>query len=186
MAYSSKIYDEAFSKYTQNTKNWKFLFAVIIAAVAIAGFYLYGELSTEMDNPDAIYTGLVIGSIFLIIGVYSAKSGNNSYTWDGIVVDKKTKITKKDIGYLGTKAERYVFTIYIKSENGKIHEIRNEDDETVYNYFKIGDKVRHHGGLNSYEKFDKSGDDIIFCNACAFLHDINETVCRNCGCPLLK
>jgi hypothetical protein len=186
MAYSSKIYDEAFQKYSQDTKNWNYLFALIIAVAAIAGFYLYGEFSDEMDNPDALYIGLIIGSIFLMIGVYASKSRDNIETWDGVVIDKKTKITTKDIGYPGTKAEKYVFTIYIKSESGKVHEIREEDDDTVYNYYKIGDKVRYHGNLKSYEKFDKSGDEIIFCNACAFLHDISESVCRNCGCPLLK
>lgn len=186
MAYSSKIDDQAFDKYRQNVKNWNFLFALIIAVAVIAGFYAYGEFSNEMNNPEALQIGLGIGLMFLIIGMLSNKSRNNNRTWDGVVIDKKTSITTKDIGYPNVKAERYVFTICIKDDNGKIHEIREEDDETVYNYYKIGDKVRYHGNLNSYEKYDKSGDEIIFCNACAFLHDIKETVCKNCGCPLLK
>ena len=49
-----------------------------------------------------------------------------------------------------------------------------EDDDTVFNYYQIGDKVRHHGGLNSIEKYDKSGDEIIFCNACTYLNDIKD------------
>jgi hypothetical protein len=185
MAYSSKIDDQAFDRYRKNTKNWKFLFALIIAIIAITGFYIYGEFSNEMDNPEALQIGLGIGSMFLFIGFFSGKSNENSRSWDGVVIDKKTKLTTKDIGYSGAKADRHVFTILIKNENGKIHEIRNEDDNTVFNYFRIGDKVRHHGGLNTFEKFDKSDDTIIFCNACAFLHDIKEDICRNCGCPLL-
>lgn len=186
MAYSSKITDKAFDKYRQNTKDWMFQFSLIIAVLVVAAFYIYGEFSDEMDNPEALQIGLGIGLMFLLIGFFSGSSKYRKQTWDGVVIDKKTKKTTKDIAYPGSKAECYVFTIYIKSENGKIYEIRNEDDETVFNYFKTGDKVRHHGGLHSYEKFDKTGDKIIFCNACAFLHEFQVDVCRNCGCPLLK
>lgn len=186
MAYSNKIDDQAFDRYQQNTKNWKFLFALALAVIAVAGFYIYGETSSDMDNPEALQIGLGIALMFVLIGFFSGRSKSYSETWDGVVVDKKIKHTTKDIGYDHVKAERIVFTIIIRSEDGKTYEIRDEDDNTVYNYYKIGDKVRHHGGLHSYEKFDKSGDDIIFCNACAFLHSIEEDVCRNCGCPLLK
>ena len=186
MAYSSKIDDQAFDRYQQNNKNWKFLFSVIIAIIAVVGFYFYGENSSEMDNPEALQIGLGIAFMFIMIGFFSGLSKSNSKTWDGVVIDKKMKHTTKDIGYDHIKAERIVYLIIIQGENGKTHEIRNEDDDTVYNYYDIDDKVRHHAGLNSYEKFDKSGDDIVFCNACGFLHPIEEDVCRNCGCPLLK
>lgn len=184
MPYSNKIHDQAFDKYLQNTKNWKFQFSLILAALAIVGFYMYGAFGDEMDNPEALQIGLFIGLMFIAIGYFSGRS-KQKQDWDGMVVDKKTKIVLKDIGYQN-KAERMVFTVYIESEEGKVYEKWAENDDTVYNYYKIGDKVRHHGKLNSYEKFDKTGDNIIFCNACAFLHDIDEDVCRNCGCPLLK
>ena len=61
-----------------------------------------------------------------------------------------------------------------------------EDDRTVFDYFQVGDRVRHHAGLNSYEKYDKSHDSIIFCNACATLCQISDDVCWRCKCPLLK
>jgi len=185
MAYSNKIYDQAFDKYLHNTKNYKFQFSLILAVFAIVGFWLYGTISDEMDNPEALQIGLIIALMFVVIGFLAGRS-KQERDWDGIVIDKKEKITHQDIGYHGTKAERMVYTVFIKSETGKIHEIRTENDDTVYNYYKIGDKVRRHVRLKSYEKFDKSGDTIIFCNACAFLHDMEEDICRNCGCPLLK
>ena len=186
MPYSNKIDDQTFDRYLQNSKNWKFQFSLIIAVLAIAGFWIYGRFSDEMDNPEALQIGLVIGLMFIVIGYFSGLSNSKATDWDGEVVDKKIKKTFKDIGYQGPKAERYIFTVIIKSETGKTHEISAENDETVYNYYKIGDKVRYHSRLKSFEKFDKSGDTIIFCNACAFMHDIEEDVCRNCGCPLLK
>jgi len=78
------------------------------------------------------------------------------------------------------------FTVFIRSENGKIHTITAENDDTLYNYYQIGDKVTHHAGLNSFEKYDKSQDMIIFCNACATLNDIRDDYCYRCECPLLK
>lgn len=186
MSYSNKIHDQAFDHYLHRSKNWKFQFSLIIAVLAITGFSIYGRFSNEMDNPEALQIGLVIGLMFIVIGYFSGLSKSKSTDWDGEVVDKKIKKTFKDIGYQGSKAERYIFTVFIKSEMGKTHEISAENDETVYNYYNIGDKVRYHSRLKSFEKFDKSGDPIIFCNACAFLHSIEENVCRNCGCPLLK
>ena len=53
-------------------------------------------------------------------------------------------------------------------------------------YFKEGDRVRHHAGLNTYEKEDKTNDTFIFCNACLTRNDIQEQVCHKCKCPLLK
>ena len=70
--------------------------------------------------------------------------------------------------------------------NGKKYDITVDADDTRYNYYKIGDRVRHHKGLNTYEKQNKTGDTIIFCNACASLNDIKEDYCFRCKCPLLK
>jgi len=186
MAYSTKIHDQAFDKYLQNSKNWKFQFSLILAAFAVFGFWMCGAFSDEMDNPESLQVGLVIGLMFIMIGFFSGKPKSGNRDRDGVVIDKKIKKTYKNTGYSGSKAECFSFTVFIKSEGGKAHEIWAENDDTVFNYYKIGDKVRYHSRLKTYEKFDKSGDEIIFCNACAFLHDIQEVVCRNCGCPLLK
>lgn len=185
MAYSNKIHDQAFDRHLQNTGKYRFQFGLILGSLAIGGFWLYGAVSDEMDNPEALQIGLVIGLLFIAIGFFSSRS-KPGRDWDGTVIDKKTKKTWKDIGDENSKAECMVYTVYIQSEKGKVHEIRAENDDTVYNYYKIGDRVRRHERLKSYEKFDKSGDEIIFCNACAFLHDIHDDICRNCGCPLLK
>ncbi|WP_372649054.1 hypothetical protein [Draconibacterium sp.] len=183
--YSHKIDDPSFDKYIRNSQKWKFQFSLIIAAMVITGFFLYGAFSDEMDNPEALQIGLGIGLMFVVVGFFSGLS-KQKRSWDGTVVNKKTKIVLKDIGYQGSKAECIVYTVYIKSETGKVHEIRSENDATLFNYYQIGERVRWHERLKSYEKFDKSGDTIIFCNACAFMHSIEENTCRNCGCPLLK
>lgn len=176
MAYSLKIHDPTFDKYLKNTKDYRYQFGFILAVIAIISFYIYGEMSDEMDNPEALYIGCGIGSMFFLIGIYSAFSLKKETTWDGEVVEKEVV----------EKEKRTDFIVYIEDQKQKRHEIRSENDATLYNYYKIGEKVRYHGKLKTFEKFDKSHDEIIFCNACSFMHEIDEHVCRNCGCPLLK
>lgn len=176
MVYSSKINDPAFDKHLKNFRNYRYQFAFALAIIAIVGFYLYGAFSDEMDNPEALYIGFVIGGMFLSIGIYSVFSLKPKPSWEGEVVEKKI-IRKKNYT---------AFVVYFKDTTNKIHEKAAENDATVYDYFKIGEKVRFHGKLKTIEKFDKSNDAIIFCNACSFMCDIEDDVCRNCGCPLLK
>lgn len=189
IGYSPRINDPAFAQYLKNTKRWSLMFASILALAAIAGFFIYGETSSEMDNPQALFIGLGIGGMFLVIALLQISGRNRSTTWDGVVVDKQVenKRRKRHSGNKDYYWQQYtVFTVSFKKDNGKIYTTRTEDDDTVYNYFQIGDKVRHHGGLNSLEKYDKSNDDIIFCAACASLNDINDDYCSRCKCPLLK
>ncbi|MDG1279059.1 MAG: hypothetical protein P8O16_17400 [Algoriphagus sp.] len=176
MAYSSKIKDPKFDQYLKNTRNYRYQFAFGLGVIAVIGFFLYGEFSDEMDNPEALYIGLVIGGMFLLIGLYSVFSLRPKLDWDGEVAEKE--ILEKD--------GKSIFLVYIEDSRGMRHELRAENDPTVYEYYKLGEKVRYHGKLKTFEKFDKSNDDIIFCNACSFLHEISEETCRNCGCPLLK
>jgi len=189
IGYSSKINDPAFKRYLKNTNRYSFYFSLVLAVFAIVGFYIYGETSHEMENPEALYIGLGIGAMFILIAVFQILGRKRTKTWDGIVVKKEVldKERRKNLGNNDYYMERYkVYNVIIKNEHKKTVTIRVEDDDTIYNYYEIGDKVRHHGGLNSYEKFDKTRDSIIFCNACGTLNDISVDKCHRCNCPLLK
>jgi len=188
VGWSPRIDDPAFARYLSHSKLWSFGFAAILAVAAIAGFYIYGETSSEMDNPEALYIGLAIGGMFLLIALFQALGRSRSRTWDGVVVDKK--IEKKQHRQGSGQDQHWVsyklYTVVFQSDDGKRHEQSAEDDTTVYDYYQIGDRVRHHRGLNSMEKYDKSRDQIIFCSACASLNDIEADTCFRCSCPLLK
>ncbi len=85
---------------------------------------------------------------------------------------------------LWSSIPRYI--VAINSDDGKKYQIRAENNDTVYNYYQIGDRVCYHQGLNSYENYDKSRDKIIFCNVCASQNDVRDDYCSQCKCPLLK
>lgn len=189
LGYSSKINDPAFKKYLKSTNNYSFYFSVVLAIIAVIGFYIYGEKSSEMENPEALYIGCGIGAMFILIAFFQILGRKRSKTWDGVVV-KKEILDKERRRYTGKNdyyMEKYkVYNVFVYNEGGKTVTIRVEDDDTIYNYYQIGDKLRHHGGLNSYEKYDKTKDTIVLCNACGTLNDINEDNCHRCHCPILK
>lgn len=189
IGYSPRISDPAFKKYIKNSNRWSGVFAAGLAVAAIVGFYIYGQTSPQMDNPQALYIGLGIGAMFLLIALFQIISRKRSRTWDAVVVDKtiEKKRRKKNSGTDGFYYQNYTeFAVVIRDQAGKKHRLTAENDDTVYNYYKVGDHVRHHAGLNSFEKYDKSNDNIIFCSACASLCDISDDVCFRCNCPLLK
>ncbi len=187
--FSNRINDPAFARYVKNNNRWSAIFALILAVAAIVGFYIAGENGSEMENPESLYIGLGIGGMFIAIALLQIWGRKRSKTWDGFVIDKQVKPKKRkrytdDDNYYWQEYREYV--VVVRSDQGKLHELTAEDDDTVFNYYTVGDRVRHHGGLNSYEKADKSRDSIIFCNACGFLHDISAEYCEKCHCPLLK
>lgn len=191
IGYSERIHDPAFARYLKNNNRWSAIFSMILAVAAVIGFYIYGETSSEMENPQALFIGLGIGGMFLLVAVYTIIARKTSKTWDGVVTDKTIKKKNRRQG-TGSGDDYYIhyyteYAVIIREDRkGKIHRLTAEDDDTVFNYYQIGDCVRHHGGLNSYEKHDKSKDSIILCNACGTLCDISEDICFRCQCPLLK
>lgn len=189
VGYSTRINDPAFARYIKNTSCWAAAFSVILATAALAGFFVAGEMGVEgMENPQAQFIGMGISGMFLMIALVTVSGRKRSKTWDGVVLDKKVLSKQRRQGseddYYNIDYLEYVVTV--QDQNGKKHRIAAVDDDTVYNYFEIGNRVRHHAGLNSYEKYDKSGDSIIFCNACGTLCDIADDYCYRCNCPLLK
>lgn len=189
IGYSDKIQDPAFARYVKSTYRWAGIFAAILAVAAIVGFYIYGETSRDMDNPQALYIGLGIGGMFVFIALFQIVGRKRSRTWDGCVIDKtvKSKTRRERYGNDEYHIRHYIkYTVVIREDSGRTHDISAQDDDTLYHYYHMGDRVRHHAGLNSYEKYDKSKDSIIFCNACGSLCDITADKCSRCKCPLLK
>lgn len=188
--FSNKINDPLFKKYIRNSNKYALIFSIALAVIAIIGFTIAGEMDgTSMENPESLYIGLGVGGMFIVIALFQVIGRKRDRTWDGVVIDRtiKKKTERHDYGDGDYNYEDYLeYKVIIKSDQGKEYGIRVKDDDTMYNYYNIGDRVRHHSGLNSYEKYDKTGDRFIPCNACGTLCDINDDICFRCKCPLLK
>lgn len=187
--YSPRISDPLFSKYIKNSNRYAGIFALILAVGAIIGFYIAGENSSEMDNPESLYIGFGIGGMFLLIALFQIIGRKKGRDWDGTVVDKRVQKKREQHGTGDDDSywtDYLQYVVFIRGDDGRKHKISVNNDDTRYNYYQIGDRIRFHSGLNSYEKQDKSKDTIIFCNACASLNDIGNDYCFRCKCPLLK
>lgn len=188
--FSPRINDPAFAKYVKNSNRWAAIFSIILAVAAVIGFYIAGEAGAEgMSNPGSLYIGFGIGGMFLMIALVQILRRKGGRTWDGTVEDRKIKkkTMRHDYGDDNVQYDDYLeYSVIVRSDQGKRHVMKWKDNDTLYNYFNIGDRVRHHAGLNSYEKYDKTGDRFIPCNACGTLCDISEDACFRCKCPLLK
>ncbi|NLO47730.1 MAG: zinc-ribbon domain-containing protein [Clostridiales bacterium] len=175
--FSTRISDPSFAKYVKNSNRWAAIFTFILAIAAVIGFYITGEAGAEgMSNPQSLFIGLGIGGMFLVIALFQILGRKRSTTWDGTVEDKKIK--KKTVRNDNVQYDSYLeYSVIIRSDRGKRYTIKSRDSDTLYNYYQIGDRVRHHAGLNSYEKYDKTGDKFIFCSACGTLCEIKDDVC---------
>lgn len=186
VGYSHKISDPAFEKYRKDSKRWSYLFSVILFLAAAIGFPIYGNMSGELDMPYSLYYGLGIGGMFLAIAFFQSLSRDRDTTWDGTVVDKRTFKRQQNDKNSDTFTTVTVYEYKVKRESGKVYTHRTTNNDIVYNYFNVGDRVRHHKGFGGYEKYDKSRDTILFCTACATINESANDVCFRCKCPLLK
>lgn len=188
MGYSSKINDPAFENYVRKTNRFVIIFTIIGALAFIIGFYITGLNSDEMSILESIIIGGGLAAMLIIIGFYNVFSRKKSNTWDGIVIDKKIKRkterqgTDENVYY----SEYLMYQVKIKGNNGKKKILKWKNNDTEYNYYEIGDQVRYHGMLKTFEKHDKTKDEIIFCNACLTKCKIEDDYCSHCKCPILK
>ncbi len=180
MSFSDKISDPAYSKYKRDSITWSFLFSSILAIIAIIAFPIYGNHTGELDWPESLFYGMGIGGMFITIAALQTAKRKLDKTWDGVVVDKQFHNKHSRNEY------HTYYIIKIEKDSGKVKTLKWRDYTDIFNYYDIGDRVRHHKGLFYFEKYDKSRDSEILCISCIYFNDIKEDFCVRCKCPLLK
>ena len=78
------------------------------------------------------------------------------------------------------------YSVIVRSDEGKTKTTTARNSSDVFNYYNIGDRVRHHKGLALFEKYDKSRDAQVMCVACGNFVSFAEDKCPRCRVPLLK
>ncbi len=183
--FSPKINDPAFVSYKKQSAAWSFIFSLILAVIAVIAFPIYGNASGDIDWPDSLYYGMGIGGMFVIIALMQFIKQRAEKTWDGVIESKDT-FRERDRNADSHVSYDTVYVIKVRKDSGGIKKHRWRNTPGLYNYYQIGDRVRHHKGFYFYEKFDKSRDSKIMCAACMTMNDISEDHCSRCKCPLLK
>lgn len=185
IGFSDKISDPSFAAYQKKSVAWSFIFAGILAVIAVVAFPIYGEKSGELDWPQSLYYGMGIGGMFVVIALLQTIKRGMDKTWDG-VVEYKDSYRLKERSRDGHTNYTMVYILKIRKDSGGIKKHKWRNIPGPYSYYNVGDIVRHHKGFYYYEKFDKSKDEQIMCAACMSFQDINKDICPRCKCPLLK
>lgn len=181
--YSENISDEDFLKKKNpgfDKKNQNiFLTLNILTLITIL---IVGYVSDDMKGALVVSIALVVISAFFFFALKSRQQIEKTY--DGVIkyIEKQKEDYKKTRFY-------YRYLIIITADDGKEFIYNNiigslKDDYT--NYYKEGDKVRHHYGFDLPEKYDKSKDDKVVCILCGKLVDIENEKCSDCEKTLLK
>jgi hypothetical protein len=186
VGFSTKINDPSFHRYSKSTKRWEFIFSLILAIVPVVGFPIYGSVSGEIELPYSLYYGMGVSALFVAIAIVLSIRMNRDVTWDGIVVNKKSSRKREGDNLDGIGVEYMEYKLVVKKNNGKVIEDVSRNNPVIYDYYNIGDRVRHHKGFHLYEKYDKSRDASILCIACLAMNDIRKDWCTRCKCALLK
>lgn len=154
-------------------------------------FLIVSLATEEVSTADALVFGGGISAVFLVFYVFSNFLSNAKRSWDGVVIDKKTK--NKSRRYRDGDIQNYVqYTIYFRTDSGKkkLSVSKSYGDPNYrdyYDYLNIGDRVRYYPQLAfKYEKYDKTNDSVIPCMFCKTINDIHNDRCEVCNNLLFK
>lgn len=154
-------------------------------------FLIVSFVSEEIRTADALVFGGGISVVFLLFYLFGSYLTNAKRSWDGVVIDKKTK--NKSRRFRDGEVQNYIeYTIYFRTDSGKKeYSVSNSygapDYRDYYDYLNVGDRVRYHPQLPfKYEKYDKSHDSEIPCMFCKTINDIQNDRCEVCNCLLFK
>jgi len=185
VGWTSQHLDPAVIRRAEKNKKAAWAFTIFPTAAFPIGFSLAGFLMEDLPLNEAVIIGVGLGLLMLIIGIVRI-SKMKSGIWEGTVIDKKQKRKMDHSQDDNVVSHKTIYTIVVAEDNGKQHMLNYTDNAALYNYFKIGDRVRCHLSFGTYEKFDKSQDNAIFCNVCGTINDISQDHCKSCRLPLFK
>ncbi len=176
---SSREVEEVREKIKRSAIRWTCVFTLLFPVV----FLIAGLFSDEVPLNEGLIIGSGLGLLLLAINLWRI-SGTNRPAWDGEVIKKlQKKRWKNDKD--GTSQSYNEYIVLIRTEAGKKKRIVERQGD-MYDYLDVGDRVRYHPALETYEKFDKSKDTYIYCNICRLRNSIRNDRCDRCKNLLFK
>jgi hypothetical protein len=191
VGFSQRIHDPVFRKLEKagvrkNLIIWLTASAALFLLVQIFPFVMEG-----FTRPVALTVGGIIGGVGLIHALISSAKRASAKPWDGEVADKKITEHNKH-RQDGTGITHFSHTITFNLADSGRKKMKKSlhtgalDAWDMMVYLNIGDKVRYHGKLDYYEKYDKSRDTEVPCAGCRRYVNIRLDNCPNCQVPVIK
>ncbi len=173
---------ETIKKNKRSVVGWTWVFTLLFPV----GFLIAGLLSDEVPLNEALIIGIGLGLLMLAINLWRI-SGMKKPVWDGLVMNKLEKKRYKRDHDNGSSQSYMEYIVLIRTEQGKKKRIvEGQRGRAMYDYLDVGDRVRYHPALETYEKYDKSKDQVIYCNVCRLRNSIRNDRCDRCKNLLFK
>lgn len=159
----------------------------ILVFVPLIGFPIAGLLIDEMPFGESLVIGGGIALVMLVFNLLALRRTKQPI-WEGVVTNKYSKEKSEHRGGEDDNYRTYTeYTTVIRTDAGKKKTIVERNSyRDMYNYLSVGDRVRYHPMLSTYEKYDKSKDRIIYCNVCSMMNPIQNDRCKRCHNLLFK
>lgn len=182
--------EEFTSKAKSNLKLTLIIVPIVLIIVLSIAFFLIKD--KEAFIPIAIMASVII----LLVLVYVSIKARADRTFEGVLEEKKIKgfKNKRKYNFLKNSVENgneipyYYITpvgvFYIRTADGKTRKV--DVSSSNYDYYQVGDKVRHIKGFYGLEPYKKSGRDLLPCINCSRFTPVEEDRCQYCKLPLLK
>ena len=104
-------------------------------------------------------------------------------SWDGEVIDQHVERERRG----NSRRKQNVYVTRFRTDAGESKKHKERTIHRIYDYLKVGDRVRYHPQLNyPFEKEDKTADTYLLCPFCGSVQPIENDVCDVCAKPLLK
>lgn len=185
IGFSDKINDPAILKVLKRNKKATGILGIVLLFVPI--LVTLGLAVKDNDFNLLIY-GIIISAVFLVFSLFSLIKKKMEKQWDGIVIDKTTKVKQNSSSEDGFYSTYTLYITKIRKDNGGIKKIKERKyNRSYYDYLQPGERVRYHPQFNCYyEKFDKSRDSYVICPICNGKNEISRDTCSRCRVPIIK
>lgn len=173
---------EVVKKNRKSTMGWAWALLVVFPL----GFLLAGLCVDEIPLKEAFIIGTILGVAMFGINLVRIKNVKKPM-WEGVVTAKLQKERREHNRGDDSFRNYTEFTVVIKTEAGRTKRLVERDSrKEMYDYLAVGDRVRYYPAFDSFEKYDKSKDSIIYCNVCRMINSIESERCKNCSNLLFK
>ncbi len=186
--FSDRANDPTIAQMRKLTVNVPLRIGVFFSLVAFLGMlaiWYFGEGGFTIKG---LIIPLKIGVIPFLLSIPFHIAARLDKEWEGTVSKSKTKVeyhpkADDECERNPRKTEKYI----VKVKLGKLRskKLVFHDYQTL-NYYRPGNRVKHHRNNKFPEKFDKNQDEELRCIHCFTANDKGRRLCKACNVALMK